>query len=66
MLLFHYKDTEEITNYLKSHDRYDRFDLIRYNDLVNLLELSIVSNKKDIFREVRSTSDRQKGMIFFR
>ena len=65
MPLFHYKDTENITNYLKSHDKFDRFDLIRYNDFVNLLELSIVSNSKDVIREVRSTSDRQKGMIFF-
>ena len=65
MPLFHYKDTENITNYLKSHDKFDRFDLIRYNDFVDLLELSIVSNSKDVIREVRSTSDRQNGMIFF-
>ena len=65
MPLFHYNDTEKITNYLKSHDKYDRFDSIRYNNFVDLLELSIVSNKQDVLRDVRSTSDRQKGMIFF-
>lgn len=65
MPLFHYKDTESITNYLKSHDKFNRFDLIRYNDFVNLLEFSIVSNGEDVIKEVRSTSDRQNSMIFF-
>ena len=65
MPAFHYEDTKSIKDYLKSLDKFDRFETIELNTFVNLIEMSILSNEQLILREVFSTSFRQKGSIFF-
>lgn len=65
MPAFHYEDTESIKDYLKSLDKFDRFETIEFNTFVNLIEISIFSNERLVLREVFSTSHRQNGSIFF-
>ena len=65
MPAFHYEDTESIKDYLKSLDKFNRFETVELNTFVNLLEISIFSNERRVLQEVFSTSIRQKGSIFF-
>ena len=65
MPAFHYEDTESIKDYIKSLDKFNCFEAVELNTLVNLLEISIVSNERPVLQEVFSTSLRQKGSIFF-
>lgn len=65
MPAFHYEDTESIKDYIKSLDKFDRFETIELNTFVNMLEISIFSKERQVVREVFSTSFRQKGFIFF-
>lgn len=65
MPAFHYEDTTAIKDYIKSLDKFNRFDQIELNAFVNLLEISIFSTERQVLREVVSTSFRQQGFIFF-
>lgn len=64
MPVFNINDTSSVKEYLKSLDSFDHFDEIKVQHIVNHLQITIISNSKEVYREFHKVSDRQTNQIF--
>ena len=64
MPAFNINDTNPVKEYLKSLDIFDRFDEINVQNLANHIELTVVSDSNEVYREFVKVSDRRTNQIF--
>lgn len=64
MPAFNINDTDSVREYLRSLDIFHHFDEIKVQHIVNHLQITIISNSKEVYREFHKVSDRQTNQIF--
>lgn len=64
MPAFNINDTDSVKKYLKSLDTFHHFDEIKVQHIVNHLQITIISNSKEVYREFHKVSDRRTNQIF--
>ena len=64
MPAFNINDTDSVKKYLKSLDTFYHFDEIDVQHIVNHLQITIISNSKEVYREFHKVSDSQTAQIF--
>lgn len=64
MPAFNINDTDSVKEYLKSLDIFHHFDEIKVQHIVNHLQIKIISNSKEVYREFHKVSDRRTNQIF--
>lgn len=62
---FNINETLSVKEYLKSLDIFHHFDEIDVQLVANYLQITIVSNAKEVYRELHKVSDHQTNQIFF-
>lgn len=65
MPAFNINETSSVKEYLKSLDIFHHFDEIDVQLVANHLQITIISNAKEVYREFHKISDRQTNQIFF-
>lgn len=65
MPAFNINETSSVKEYLKSLDIFNHFDEIDVQLVANHLQITIISNDKEVYREFHKVSDRQTNQIFF-
>ena len=58
-------ETLSVKEYLKSLDIFNHFDEIDVQLVANHLQITIVSNSKEVYQELHKVSDHQANQIFF-
>lgn len=64
MPVFHIEDTDSVKEYLKTLDIFHHFDEIDVKDIANHLQITIISNSKEVYREFHKVSDHRTNQIF--
>ena len=64
MPAFNINDTNSVKEYLKSLDIFNHFDEINVQNLANHIELTVVSDSIEVYREFVKASDRRTNQIF--
>lgn len=64
MPAFNINDTDSVKKYLKSLDTFHHFDEIKVQHIVNHLQITIISNSKEVYREFHKVSDCRTDQIF--
>lgn len=64
MPAFNINDTDSVKEYLKSLDIFHHFDEIKVQHIVNHLQITIISNSKEVYREFHKVSDCRTDQIF--
>lgn len=64
MPAFNINDTDSVKEYLKSLDTFHHFDEINVQHIVNHLQITIISNSKEVYREFHKVSDCRTDQIF--
>lgn len=64
MPAFNINDTDSVKEYLKSLDIFHHFDEINVQHIVNHLQITIISNSKEVYREFHKVSDCRTDQIF--
>lgn len=64
MPAFNINDTDSVKDYLKSLDTFHHFDEIDVQHIVNHLQITIISNSKEVYREFHKVSDCRTDQIF--
>lgn len=64
MPAFNINDTDSVREYLRSLDIFHHFDEINVQHIVNHLQITIISNSKEVYREFHKVSDSQTAQIF--
>lgn len=64
MPAFNINDTDSVREYLRSLDIFHHFDEINVQHIVNHLQITIISNSKEVYREFHKVSDCRTDQIF--
>lgn len=64
MPAFNINDTDSVKEYLRSLDIFHHFDEINVQHIVNHLQITIISNSKEVYREFHKVSDCRTDQIF--
>lgn len=64
MPAFNINDTDSVKEYLKSLDTFHHFDEIDVQHIVNHLQITIISDLKEVYREFHKVSDCRTNQIF--
>ena len=64
MPAFNINDTDSVREYLRSLDIFHHFDEINVQHIVNHLQITIISNSKEVYREFHKVSDHRTNQIF--
>ena len=64
MPAFNINDTDSVREYLRSLDIFHHFDEINVQHIVNHLQITIISNSKEVYREFHKVSDHRTDQIF--
>ena len=64
MPAFNINDADSVKEYLKSLDTFHHFDEINVQHIVNHLQITIISNSKEVYREFHKVSDHRTNQIF--
>lgn len=64
MPAFNINDTDSVREYLRSLDIFHHFDEINVRHIVNHLQITIISNSKEVYREFHKVSDCRTNQIF--
>lgn len=64
MPAFKIDDTNSIKEYIESLDIFHHFDKIDVQHIANHLQLTIISNSREVYREFVKVSDRRTNQVF--
>lgn len=64
MPAFNINDIDSVREYLRSLDIFHHFDEINVQHIVNHLQITIISNSKEVYREFHKVSDCRTDQIF--
>ena len=64
MPAFNINDTNSVKEYIESLDIFHHFDEIDVQHIANHLQLTIISNSREVYREFVKVSDRRTSQVF--